>query len=97
MLIVCRQKRQESQSDITKILGNVGGRSLGPMPMPRHVVVLQDLGSRYPVAKLVKSTKADEVIPALDEIYTEYGCLDTQISDNGPPFNSNKMQQFQCQ
>ena len=66
----------------------------GPMPSSRHVVVVQDIGSRFPAAKLVSSTKADKVIPALDEIYTEYGYPDTQISDNGPPFNSIKMRQY---
>ena len=66
----------------------------GPMPSSRHVVVVQDIGSRFPAAKLVSSTKADKVIPILDEIYTEYGYPDTQISDNGPPFNSIKMRQY---
>ena len=62
----------------------------GPMPSSRHVVIVQDLGSRYPAAKLVTSTKADKVIPALEEIYDEYGYPENQISDNGPPFNSKK-------
>ena len=66
----------------------------GPMPTSQHVVVVQDIGSRYPAAKLVSSTKANQVIPALDDIYAEYGYPDTQISDNGPPFNSKSMQQF---
>ena len=66
----------------------------GPMPSSRHVVVVQDIGSRYPAAKLVASTKADKVIPALDEIYSEYGYPDLQISDNGPPFNSHSYRQF---
>ena len=57
----------------------------GPMPSSKHIVVVQDLGSRYPAAKLVSSTKADKVIPALGEIYNEYGYPETQISDNGPP------------
>ena len=40
----------------------------GPMPSSRHVVVIQDLASRYPVEKLVMSTKADKVIPVLEEV-----------------------------
>ena len=66
----------------------------GPMPSSKHVVVVQDIGSRYPAAKLVTSTKADKVLPALDEIYGDYGYPEVQISDNGPPFNSQKMKQY---
>ena len=66
----------------------------GPMPSSRHVVVVQDLGSRYPAAKLVTSTKADKVIPIMEEIYDIYGKPEVQISDNGPPFNSEKMKTF---
>ena len=66
----------------------------GPMPSSKHVVVVQDIGSRFPAAKLVSSTKADKVIPALDEIYDVFGNPDTQISGNGPPFNSHKMKRF---
>ena len=40
----------------------------GPMPSSNHVILVQDLGSRYRAAQLVSSTKA-EVIPALKEIY----------------------------
>ena len=32
----------------------------GPMPSSKHVVVVQDICSRNPVAKLVSSTKADQ-------------------------------------
>ncbi|CAB4037290.1 Retrovirus-related Pol poly from transposon [Paramuricea clavata] len=66
----------------------------GPMPSSKHVVAVQDLASRYPAAKLITSTKADKVIPALTEIYETYGNQDVQISDNGPPFNSIQMQNF---
>ena len=59
----------------------------GPMPSSNHVVVVQDLGSRYPPAKLVSSTRAESVISALKDIYNNYGRPETQISDNGPPFN----------
>ncbi len=62
------------------------------MPSSKHVVVVQDLASRFPAAKLVTSTKA--VIPALSEIYGAYGNPEVQISDNGPPFNSARMQKF---
>ena len=62
----------------------------GPMPTNNHVVVVHDLASRFPAAKLVSSTKADKVIPMLVNIYDTYGYPQKQISDNGPPFRSKK-------
>ena len=35
----------------------------GPLPSSHHVLVVQDLASRYPVAKVVQSTNAKSVIP----------------------------------
>ena len=66
----------------------------GPMPSKHHVVVVQDLASRYPAAKLVSSTSADKVLPVLSEIYDNLGNPQNQISDNGPPFNSKAMDVF---
>ena len=66
----------------------------GPMPSENHVVVVQDLASKYPAAKLVKSTSAEKVLPVLSDIYDTYGNPTTQISDNGSPFNSASMQTF---
>ena len=59
----------------------------GPMPSSNHIVEVQDLASRYPAAKIVSSTKASKVIPALADIYNTYGNPETQLSENGPPFN----------
>ena len=66
----------------------------GPLPSSHHVVVVQDLASRYPAAKLVTSTKASKVLPILADIYNAYGNPETQLSDNGPPFNSKEMDSF---
>ena len=66
----------------------------GPRPSSKHVVIVQNLGFRYPSAKLVASTKAERVIPALEEIYDEHGYPGNQISDNGPSFNSKKIKEF---
>ena len=55
----------------------------GPMPSSHHIVVVQDMASRYPAAKLVTSTKAEKVIPAIQDIYNEYGNPARQLSDNG--------------
>ena len=64
------------------------------MPSSNHIVVVQDLALQYPAAKIVSSTKASKVIPALADIYDAYDNPDTQLSDNGPPFNSAVMKQF---
>ena len=66
----------------------------GPMPSSKHVVVVQDLGSRFPAAKLVSSTSAAKVLPVLSNIYDAYGNPKKQISDNGAPFNSKAMKDF---
>ena len=39
----------------------------GTRPSSRRIVVVQDLKSRFPVAKLVIFTSADKVIPAFEE------------------------------
>ena len=66
----------------------------GPMPSSKHVVVVQDLASRFPLAKVVSSTSAAKVIPVLADVYDSYGNPRKQISDNGPPFNSDAMKEF---
>jgi hypothetical protein len=66
----------------------------GPMPSKHHVVVVQDLASKYPAAKLVSNTSADKVLPVLSDIYDNLGNPQKQISDNGSPFNSKAMGTF---
>ena len=66
----------------------------GEMPSKNHVVVIQDLASRFPAAKLVKSTKSSNVLPAMADIYDNFGNPEVQLSDNGPPFNSQAMRNF---
>ena len=66
----------------------------GPMPSRNHVVVVQDLASKYPAAKLVSSTSAEKVLPVLSDIYDTFGNPSKQISDNGSPFNSKSMDNF---
>ena len=66
----------------------------GPMPSSHHIVVVQDLASRFPVAKIVKSTAAKSVIPVLEDTYNTFGNPVVQKSDNGPPFSSKEMDAF---
>ena len=47
----------------------------GPLPSKNHLVVIQDLASRYPVAK--------SVIPVLEDTYNTFGNPERQQSDNG--------------
>ena len=56
--------------------------------------MVQDLASRFPIAKVVTSTSSKKVLPVLAEAYDTFGNPDVQKSDNGPPFNSNTMDQF---
>ena len=70
----------------------------GPMPSLNHIVVVTDIASRYPAAKLVRSTKSDQVISALEEIYNTYGNLSHKYQIMAfQPFNSSKMAQFAAQ
>ena len=64
------------------------------MPSKKHIVVVQDLASRFSSGKIVTSTKASSVIQALSDIYNNFGNPDQQLSDNGPPFNPSTMDQF---
>ena len=64
------------------------------MPSSNHIVVVQDLASQYPAAKIVSSTKASKVLPTHVDINDAYGNPETQLSDNGQPFNSAAMDQF---
>ena len=46
----------------------------GPMPSVEHVLVIQDLCTKYPVAALMKhSTTAKSTIQVIDKIFTNYG------------------------
>ena len=66
----------------------------GPLPSNEHILVARCNLSRYPDAKIVKSTSAEDVLPKLSEIYNNYGNPKVHKSDNGPPFNSATFKQF---
>ena len=51
----------------------------GPIPSNKRVVVVQHLASRYPAIKLMKSTKADAVLPVLEDIYDTFGNPQIQL------------------
>ena len=66
----------------------------GPMPDHKHVLVVTDLSSRFPAAKVVSSTAAKPVMKPLDNIYTDYGQPLVHRTDNGPPFNSDEFKRY---
>ena len=66
----------------------------GPLPSKNYIVVIQDVASRYPVAKIVRTTSAKAVIPVLQETYNLFGNPQTQKTDNGTPFQSQEMAEF---
>lgn len=55
---------------------------------PEHVLIVQDMLTWFPAAKIVKSTSPDHVIKALDDIYTNFGTSTTHRTNNELPFNS---------
>ena len=52
------------------------------MSSSKHVMVVQDLGSRFPAARPVSSTGVSRVLIALGGIYDTYKNSKKQISDN---------------
>ena len=64
------------------------------MPDSRHVLVVIDGMSRFPAAKIVSGTSAGPVLKALNSIYTDYGNPKSHRTDNGPPFDSNAIEEF---
>ena len=45
----------------------------GPFPTGKHVLIVQDVLTRYPAAKIVPNTSSSKIIPALNDIYINYG------------------------
>lgn len=66
----------------------------GPVPTGEYLLVVQDTYSRFPVVEVLHSTAAEPVIAALDRIMSLYGIPEELGSDNGPPYNSERLQKF---
>ena len=69
----------------------------GPLPDKRSILVVQDMMSRFPAAKVLNKTDGTKVTQALNEIYTTYGTPMAHRTDNGPPFNSQTFSSFSDQ
>ena len=73
---------------------NVSLDLFGPLPNQHHILVARCNQTKFPDARVVKSTAAKDVIPALARTYNNFGNPHIHKSDNGPPFNSSAFQQF---
>ena len=62
----------------------------GPLPDRRHILVARCNLSRFPDAKIVRSSGAKHILPALGEIYKNFGYPEHHKCDNGPPFNGQE-------
>ena len=45
----------------------------GPLPDGRMTLIVQDEHSRFPSVQIVKSTGFEDLSPALEELFTQYG------------------------
>ena len=66
----------------------------GPIPGGKHILVAQDTLTRFPTATFVPNTSAGKVLPALHDVYTNFGFPTTHLSDNGPPFSSAAFERY---
>ena len=66
----------------------------GPLPSGEHLPVVVDRYSRFPEAEIVRSTKAEVVIPKLDKIFAVHGIVECIQTDNGPPFSGNEFTRY---
>ena len=66
----------------------------GPLRTGKHLLVIIDDYSRYPVVKSVSSTSAKACVPLISEIFSTFGTPEVVRSDNGAPFNSRSFEEF---
>ena len=67
---------------------------LGPLPTGKYLFVLVDQRSRFPIVDFTKSTDATNAITSLSRIFNTFGNPTYFISDNGPPFTSQRLKSF---
>lgn len=74
------------------------GDFFGPLPSGEELLVIVDYFSRFMITKIMKSTKAVDVIHAFGEIFSTFGFPEKCLLDNGPPFNSKELEKYceQC-
>ena len=67
---------------------------VGPFPDGKHVLVIIDDYSRFPIVEVVKSTSTQKTIQQLDKYFSIFGIPSIAKTDNGPAFKSHKFAQF---
>ena len=65
-----------------------------PLPNGYELLVVIDEYSRMPVISEVKTTAAEFVLPKLDDLFAFVGKPEEVKTDNGPPFNGSRFQEF---
>ena len=66
----------------------------GPLPNGDKLLVIIDEFSRFPIIKILKSTTAESVISIIDDVFNLFGRPKLVKTDNGPPFQSHKFDQY---
>ena len=66
----------------------------GPLPSGQHLLVVIDDYSRFPEVEVGNSTRAESVIPHLDNIISRHQIPARIRADNGPSFNSESFSRF---
>ena len=64
---------------------------MGPTPSGHHVLVLEDYYSHFSFIRVLRSTKASDIINAFREIFAERGNPHMIRMDNGPQFNCHEV------
>lgn len=67
------------------------GDFFGPLPSGEMLFVIVDYFSRFVMTRIMKSTRAIDVIHVLGEIFASFGIPEKFMLDNGPPFNSKEL------
>ena len=66
----------------------------GPMASGDLALVFYCQYARYPVVEFVGSTSEKATIPTFKRVFDTYGVPKEIKSDNGPPFNSHKFEEY---
>jgi hypothetical protein len=73
---------------------HLGVDLLGPLPNGESILVAVDYYSRYFEATVLRSTRSQQVIQALEDMFTTHGLPISITTDNGPQFISKEFTEF---
>ena len=72
----------------------IGADLMGPTPSGHYLLVLEDYYSHFPIVKILKSTRAVDVLDSFREVFAERGNPHMVRMDNGPQFNCQEVREF---